>query len=172
MARLPDGPEGVRRHEPVSLTDVPRTVLFLAGIDAAEQEGILLLRTGAARPVYGELRIRNRYTQVIRTGRWKLHRRFLFQPSNGELSGSPSLPQLLENCPHTVSDELYDMLADPSERTSLAGEPGCQEVRRALAGELERWWRSAGVPAGTEEFAEVEIDHRVVRRLRELGYIE
>lgn len=170
IASLPNAAAGVRHAEPVSLVDLPDTLLAVAGANDADHN---LLEPGArTRPAIAELRVRRRYTQSLRAGDWKLHRRFTFDADAPSYDGRRPPHELVRTAPHKVEVELYDVQADPGEQRDLAAAPGRRAVRERLTAELDEWWQrtqctQAGGPAG-----EVELDDVVVQRLRALGYVE
>ncbi len=162
LVRLPGARHGGRVvREPVALLDVAPTLVELAGLEVPEAfAGRSLLgaiEAGAAeaeRPIFFDVSHRGWDVHGMRRGRWKVIR-------NGAQGAV----------------ELYDVEADPGERTDLAQ----AEAKRAerMAAELADWvarmereglsrgWFA--VPAtGTDE--NLSPDER--RALRELGYIE
>ena len=77
------------------------------------------------------------------------------------------------------------MESDRHEQTDLADDPRYAQVRSDLLANLEHWWQEIATSsqAGTEHSerpgtftehlpSEVELDSRVVQRLRDLGYLE
>ncbi|MCH7703553.1 MAG: sulfatase [Planctomycetes bacterium] len=172
VARVPGGARGRRRSEPVSLVDLPRTILATAGIEGDLPGRSLFEERSSNDPVFAELRIRNLYAQIVRQGRWKLHRRFKFTPTNGDVGRNLSPAQMLRTCPYEVRHELYDVETDPREREDLAADAKHRRVLSDLECELDRFWTENVPPETYECGAETEIDPCVVERLRDLGYIE
>jgi arylsulfatase A-like enzyme len=168
---LPDGPSGVRVGSPVSLVDLPATLLSAARI-ASAAPGVDLLSEKSPSPVCGELCKRHRYWQDFCSGRWKLHRRFRFDPEcvQREAHGRPR--DWFLNCPHRLAHELYERLLDPYEQTNLAEHPDFLETRCQLSTGLDRWWDTLAARPTPVEESHVPVDAVVVRRLRDLGYIE
>lgn len=172
IASIPSGLTGVRRRLPVSQVDVAPTLLDWLGVEANGGERNLLAEESGSRPVFGELRIRNRYMQTIRRGEVKLHRRFKFQmPAEG---GSPTSPptEWPASLPHTVQQALYHISTDPHECVNLAEDEAHASECADLGAELDRWGEGLRVEPGEDSMHEVEIDSRVVQRLRDLGYID
>ncbi|MFU8888902.1 MAG: sulfatase-like hydrolase/transferase [Trueperaceae bacterium] len=155
LLRGPGVPRGLRIDDPVSLLDLPRTLVrLLLGRDFGGQGGDLTGRFGAADPgeggadgvaedaptanepalrpgeAYAEFHgQRLRYTQRIV---WRGRHKYVF---NG-----------------FADDELYDLEADPHELRNLAAEPATQSVARALA---NRMWQVARA-TGDRTLAEAE----------------
>lgn len=172
IAHIPDAPGGVRNTELVSHVDLARTLAGLAGVDGELPGTNLATVPVTPRTVCTELRIRRRYTQTIRTPDWKLHRRFKFEPPDAGLDQTKSPRAWVTMYPHTVKLELYDMTTDPTEQVDLADNADHAATRDDLVAKLDRWWHDLPDAAGTDSAEEVEIDPRVVERLRDLGYID
>ncbi len=185
VACIPDLPAGTRRSDPVSLVDLPQTLLCMAGLDGDPSvppltggrsvgRRSLLEPAGADPSVYAELSIRRRYTQTVRTKEWKLHRRYKFEPTNAQADMADRQPprEWMSSCPHRTRIELYNMNSDPYEKTDLADDPGYSDVAAGLVAQLDRWWEEVSATTGEHGPGDVEIDDRVVQRLRDLGYLE
>jgi len=169
VACIPGGPAGVRVREPVSLVDLAGTLLHVAGAaDANAQPSVL--PGGQRRAVVSELRIKRRYTQALRAGRWKLHRRFnVHDGGRGDLR-RPAF-ELGRSGTYQTELQLYDLVDDPHEQVNLAGAALARPDCERLCGELDSWWEMmmrSGSPGGRE----VAIDAQVVARLRALGYVD
>jgi len=82
----------------------------------------LIMQNIAARPLGGS----HFEDRAIRTEKWKM----ILRKFDGESTGPRA--------------ELYDMPADPAEKTDLFGSPQHREVVKELAGELSRWGKQAG----------------------------
>ena len=173
VAHIPQHAGRVRRPDPVSLVDLPHTMLRLAGLDG-RLAGRDLLAAGetAPRPVYTELLTRRRYTQTIRTKEWKLHRRYKFEAVEGSSEVGSTPWEWASQCPHQITLELYDMHSDPLEQTNLADNPRCASIRSELLADLDRWWQGAAAASDAQAPCEVEMDPEVIQRLRDLGYLE
>lgn len=185
IACIPKTAAGTRLPGPVSLVDLPQTLLSAAGL-TGEPVGRNLLESGHANScIYGELSIRRRYTQTIRAKEWKLHRRYKFEPPPGQTEIALPPWESVSTCPHEIKIELYNMESDRHEQTDLADDPRYAQVRADLLANLEHWWQEIATSsqAGTEHSeeegtsaehlpSEVELDSRVVQRLRDLGYLE
>ncbi len=171
VASVQGGLNGVRRADAVSLVDLPDTIRAAAGLSDASVERDLISRNGVTHSVFAELRIRNRYTQSILKDRFKLIRQYKFNPpDNAQLPASPL--GCRESLPFDVEIELYDTRRDPREAVNLAADPAHAAVLSSLERELDEWWRQASASAENDDHSEVELDERVVQRLRDLGYIE
>ena len=169
---VPGSAGGVRRPQPVSQVDLPRTMLDLAGVDAPLPGVNLLDFDAKPRPVCSELRIRRHYMQTIRSGHWKLHRRYHFKPEDGEIDDSQTPPEWVASTSHSLERALYDMTSDPGEQVNLADHPAYSAVRDNLSKELDQWWAGLASGGGVKSECEVEISDEVVQRLRDLGYID
>jgi arylsulfatase A-like enzyme len=150
-------PAGVRVDDQVRLMDVPHTVLELAEVDVPEgfgavdgKRGTQLGRTlvelighppAPPLPAFGSLE-NTKY--FLRTGRYK----FLLDVTNSR-------------------EEVYDLQADPGERTNLASTH--PELTTRLRGELQSWLSAIADVNVAERFDPGE-HHR--EQLRNLGYIE
>lgn len=88
--------------------------------------------------------------RAVRTARWKYIRSYEPRP---ELV----LPADVERSPMRngfgddhlrprATDELYDLVDDPLERTNLADDPSCTAIRADLAGRMLRWRQRSGDP--------------------------
>lgn len=172
VARIPDGPCGVRRAEPVSLVDLSSTLLGWLDL-ADEMPGRDLLSEACPDAyVFSELRIRRRYTQAMRSDRWKLLRRYAFAPTNGEFEAGASPMQWTKSCPHDLAYELYDLDNDPREQDDVAGRDRLRSVRDELTARLDHWSDEVSTSVSDDEVSETEIDSVVVERLRDLGYLD
>lgn len=172
ILRCPGGPKNERRDHPVSLVDLPRTLLSIAGLGAGFPGCDLRIGGMESSSVCSELSIRNRYTQTLRVGSWKLHHRTVFD------AGVDAKPlELLRRAwtgdlVHRETTGLFDLSTDPGERVNLAaGEQQAETVLR-LTDQLHRWWSALQGSASAEPGGEVQVDEAVVQRLRALGYIE
>lgn len=123
-------PSGVVRSELLSAYDMAATLLELAGLSPAPMQngpgrsfGPLLLGSSDAdalvRPDEARVVVFDEYgpARMIRSHDWKYVHRW------------PAGP-----------DELYHLSVDPQERRNLVDEPEAQQVRRALADELNGWF--------------------------------
>ena len=136
VASIPGMPGDERRSDPVSLVDLPYTLLRIAGIDV-EPPGRNLLHCGDTdKQVFAELSTRRRYIQTIHTPDWKLHRRYIFDPVPKEEEKATPWEQVL-GVPHRTKFELYDMNSDPREQNNLAKRTRYAPVRRDLAEKLD-----------------------------------
>jgi arylsulfatase A-like enzyme len=153
IVRSPDGRQGARVDDPVSVVDVAPTVLDYAGLAIPEMHGASLrpMVQGAV----GEERVQYFETLAgslvygwspldgIRKGRWKYIR-------------SPS-------------PELYDLESDPGEERNVVAEhPDVAAEMDALLDELVRRWEAQ---AGSSETVPVPLDPEELDRLASLGYI-
>lgn len=172
VAHIPGGPEHTVRSTPVSHVDLSATLADVAGI-VHELPG-RNIHSDDTDPslVCAELAIRHRYMQTIRQGRWKLHRRYRFDTDNGLPDAGTSRRHWVATCPHRVSHELYDLASDPREQVNLANDRHYAATVNTMVDRLDRWWADSSTPTAHDEADDVEIDERVVARLRDLGYIE
>jgi arylsulfatase A-like enzyme len=65
--------------------------------------------------------------------------------------------------------ELFDLAADPHERTNLLGRPGTEAVFAQLAGDLARLFN--GYSRASFERSDATLDDYLVKRLAGLGYV-
>ena len=167
-ARIP--PVG-RIARPVQMYDVMPTILDLAGLEpphAVEGESLLpLVRDPAAHAEVGTRPIvvsHHRYWgkgvleyAVIDAGRWKLIVRFEPRPiASGQASSR---------------FQLFDLEADPGERTNLVRER--PEITRRLVGILLAYaQRQPPIGAAAEDATTLEYDPEQLEQLRALGYVE
>lgn len=172
IACVPGGPCGVRRDAPVSQVDLPRTLMGLAGLNGWLPGTDLLANESESRPVCSELRFRSRYTQTIRSANWKLHRRYKFELPDDRADISPPTNVCLEQYPYRVNHRLFDLDSDPREQDNLSSVAEYQNIRADLEAKLDRWWQEIAPLHADQSATEVEIDDQVVRRLRDLGYLE
>jgi len=168
IARIPDGPKGLVLDDPASLTQIPCTLLKAAGLKHALDDVDLLDPSEFA---YGELQIRNRYTQVMHGKRWKLHRRIRFNvpPDEDVLGKTPH--ELFGAYPSTSTLELYDLDADPREQTNLADRDDAASKLNEMVAALDQWWNRCVERCAPTGGQEVPIHDEVIRRIRDLGYI-
>src|SRR5262245_41977881 len=156
-------PSGRRVNEPVSLVDLPATLLDLSGIpvpSSFEGKSLAPRALGGARapspaPVFMESGYRERTQLSIRSGPLKLvHVRAM--GDRDAMTGAEY--------------ELYDLSADPDESRNLAGEQ--QQVVARLAGMLDAWEthrRKAELEAVGEDG---RMAPRDIKMLRSLGYVQ
>lgn len=144
----------------------------MAGITHEGFEHDLRVPVTSQPAVFGELRVGRTYSQSLRTRRWKLHRQYKFEATNGRIMTGRSTGRLVAECPHSVSVGLHDVFEDPAERINLAGQARFADVCDRLLAELDGWWQ--GLPGSEEDEVggDVEIDDVVVPRLQDLGYID
>lgn len=172
VLRWPGGPKAEARERPVSLVDLPRTLLSIAGLGKDFPGCDLAIAAKESSAVCSELSIRNRYTQTLRFGAWKLHHRTVFDAA---VDAKPL--ELLRRAragdrAHTETVELFDLSADPGERENLAANERHSETVSRLTDQLHRWWSDLQRDRFEESDGEVQVDETVVQRLRDLGYIE
>ncbi len=175
IASIPGDERGVRHAHPVSLADLSGTLLKVA--DSGPTNGYRDIRepTGADddRPVFGELRTSCRYRQSMRTRRWKMHREWLFDPSDSRYDRNSTPRQLVDReCPAKCSVRLFDVENDPSEQKDLTADPTHDEIRRALEKRFDGWWWGLGEPTDDGAGDDTVIDSSVVERIHNLGYID
>ncbi|MCY2961612.1 MAG: sulfatase [Planctomycetota bacterium] len=177
---LPGGPGAGVRDVDTSLCDVAPTLLDLLGLpplaDSGGTRGISLANTWKAggslqRPVFAEKVDRDEkegavQSKSVRIGDWKWIRRFAHTRDSG--SGKERLV--------TLSDELYDLAADPREATNLAASPPPRAPVERLVAELVRF---TALDERFPELGAVLREHRdaleggdaeTIRILKALGY--
>ena len=156
----PGVPTG-RNASPLAHLDLLPTMLDLAGVPipaAAHGRSFASLLRGEATELSERLRVSGSWTLpagfsvpafALRSGSWKLMR----VTRDGE-----------------VIDRLYDLAADPSERSDV----GAREVERtrALSLLLTRYQAEAGRAGAPSEPSAVPLDPEREDMLRALGYIE
>ncbi len=176
IAQIPGRSTGVRHTAPVSHVDLADTITDIAGIASDGGSRSLLNEYRTVDDVGAELCIRNRYTQTVRHGRWKLYRRFKFHPPEGLVTDSTHSPRAwLDEFPHDVTCELYDTESDPSESNDLAAADSNGRFvndLNAMILRADRWWDETTANAPTSEAMDIAVDERTVQRLRDLGYID
>jgi arylsulfatase A-like enzyme len=145
-------PRGTNDSIVRSAIDITPTILELAGAHG-QCEGSSLLSPPPPRPIFLEAMVSPHHdpAQLIAGVRFD-NRKFACRPKAKELH-----------------PELYDLSADPLERTNLAPkEPAL--VERGLKLVLEHW-RDDGTPQAGEALTSEE-ETVIAKRLQELGYIE
>jgi arylsulfatase len=156
-------PAGLIFPDPVGLIDVSPTLLDLAGLSIPETfEGtslVSLIETGdgsaAPEHVFMEAGYEQPTQLVIRAGRWKLiHVR---SPEDREQMDGEEF-------------ELYDVRADPGERTNLAAENPA--LVNELHGALEGWYVAHGEAEESDLVDLRDLDESDQEMLRALGYLE
>jgi uncharacterized sulfatase len=127
----------------VSLLDLPPTLLAAGAVDpvAAEMRGRplqeLVNGTAADWPQDAFIQISEDHVgRALRTARWKYE---VAVPADAPWSGwtAAGSERYREAC-------LYDLAADPHERTNLVADPAYAEVRRTLAARLRERLVEAG----------------------------
>ncbi len=152
IACVPGAFAGRRVSAPVSTVDIFSTLLDAAGLNAPPSQGRSLLplmarpKTDDGRRVYAEsmapsLQFAWSGLRLLRSERWKYI-----------------------DAPHA---ELYDIAADPGERTNLLYRQG--EVARRLKARLEA--AAAETGAGAPKPQAANLDKDTMQRLSALGYI-
>lgn len=101
--------------------------------------------------VYAEKTFHTAYEpqRMIRTDRWKLVANLEVDILNvpGDVLRSPVTPHMVDEIAlERPPIELYDLAADPEERSNLADDPTHAEVRRRLGADLLGWMRSTRDP--------------------------
>ncbi len=165
VGQVPDGPQGAVVTTPISHVDLAQMWISLARA-ASETAGHHLLTAAPNRPVVSELRVRRRYEQALRDGRWKLIRRWRFAD---DAAGVRSPRALARSGQGRVELELYDLEHDPHEQHNLADAPEHAATLRRLVAQLDAWWDAL---EAADESCERQVDHDLEQRLRALGYVE
>jgi uncharacterized sulfatase len=132
VARFPDGTDARTVEDPVSLVDLPPTILDAAGVDppdTMEGESAVPLVRGDADDwkdeVYVQLISGAELGRAIRTDRWTY------------AVSAPDADGLHEYESDTYAERyLYDLRADPHQRVNLAGREAYREVAADLRATL------------------------------------
>ncbi len=160
VLRIP-GRDGARLETPISLADLPPTVLGLFGLRgppaAQGRDASSLLLDGEgnrAGSIFAEevTNVRGGDLRTLVDGQWKLIRR-----ADGDAEDA------------SVSYRLFDLESDPGEQIDRApSDPGRLRILRE---ELQRRsrWLDRGTP---REGPAIRIDERTRRQLRALGYLD
>ncbi len=157
---------------PVSLRDLPKTLLSLGGIYSRLPGADLLSAARCPSPAYAELSIGRSYLRCLRSGQWRLHR--IVRWADRERA-SPS--DLLRHATQkrapsaeiAESVQLYDLASDAYEHRNLSFDPCHAQLIEEMTEQMRECVRMSDPPPGV---AEIEVDERVVERLRALGYLE
>ncbi|MEK6674678.1 MAG: hypothetical protein AABZ47_03375, partial [Planctomycetota bacterium] len=167
VAVVPVEPGDRQCHEPVSMVDLPTTMLRVAGVSESFTDRNLFDRNGGMSPVVSELSIRSRYLQTIQKGHWKLLRKFKFLAPDS----SPGL-RFDFRCDSIVekTNELFDLDSDPHEQVNLFEDPASIPVVANLESALDDWGDTHRLHS--DQDSETAVDDIVVARLRDLGYLE
>lgn len=172
IASVPGNGGGVRIDEPVSHVDVVPTLLSLAGLESPSPERDLMDVHGERSPVVSELVIRNKITRTLICDRWKLHQKTTVYSHDSESTEAGESDCNMN--PATSTQEtlsLFDLSCDPKETANLIDSDAGRVRAARLLARLEEW-SSQYQPLYDERDHQVEVDERVVQRLRDLGYVE
>jgi N-sulfoglucosamine sulfohydrolase len=138
----------------VSHIDLFPTVCDLVGVQRhpwLQGESLLPLVSGEAEEVRDTLFAKKTYhvayepERCARTHRWKYIRRFDDEhptPVLANIDDGPSKDVVLPNgwAEHPLpTEQLYDLLHDPSEANNLAGEPALESILEGMLTRLEAW---------------------------------
>jgi arylsulfatase A-like enzyme len=161
MVRWPAGAAGGGRRVPqlVSNVDFVPTILELLGAECGgvvQGRSFASLLRGGDRPtreaVFAELTYHTNYRpmRAVRTDRYKYIRNFevgrkVMVPQDAQVRGAYT-GNLAALSGHPPYEELYDLQADPWERTDLAEDAACATVRRELSAALRDWMVETGDP--------------------------
>lgn len=153
------GLPGRRVRQTVSLLDLAPTLLALLGVDAPPgfqgRSLVPLMRGGTLpeAPVYAETALtKQRHHLVsVREGRFK----YMLEVPPGR-----------ETAPQILGEFLYDLDADPGERTSRLDTPEAERLRRYALAYLARARSEA------KETKPVDLDPATLERLKALGYVQ
>jgi len=173
IINAPGVPAGARRRDLVSHVDLARTLADLGEVPS-DLPGRNLLDDGPEDAfAIAEMKIRRRYTHMIRNDRIKLIRKFECDGPEGSAADGGPPRDWVNSGACEPRRQAYDLHADPLELRPLPLDGRPPSDVRALEDQLDQWWAFT-VCAGqvTGQPAEVELDGEVVRRLRDLGYIE
>ncbi len=152
---------GSRYDQLLSNVDVLPTLLEAIGAGSDEsiqgKSFYKLLTGGDYSPrdkIFAEMTFHQYYDPMrcVRTGRYKYIRNFEMCPGVHIPSDVAESRTFAENAKrvlhpeHHVYEELYDISADALEMNNIAGEPGAEDVRRELSGDLEEWMKRTDDP--------------------------
>jgi arylsulfatase A-like enzyme len=155
--RVP-GLSGRRLRMPVSTVDLAPTLLEALGLPRpASFQGRSLLpllrgETLPEAPLYAETGLRAGHRQLVAV-------------RDGPLKLILEVPGGRETAPPLLSEEGYDLAADPGEQVNRAREPRFEPLRRKLLAYLAR------ARAEAPPMRPVELDPASLEKLRALGYI-
>lgn len=164
----PDSAKGARHGEPVSLADLPKTLLGLAGVEADFPGVNLRDRSISPRPVLSEFRHRKRYGQVLRLGRWKLHKNYLLKTDETDSLRSFEIVESVKS----KEGGLFDILSDPKESIDLASEAVHAPTRKWMEKQVRSLMSEIAGRVEQFEVREIEMDDMLIDRLRGLGYVD
>lgn len=170
VAQIPSLEGGDRRRDPVSLTDLPCTLLDIAGLPQSLPGRSLVAQCATDTPVFSELWIRHRYIQTVRVAQWKLHRERKAEQRSGNAMESIPIQEWLTSTPVLETETLFDIEADPHETKNCINE--AKRQGDSLRDVLNRWWEKCGTLNASQTDSQTEIDNEVVLRLRSLGYLD
>lgn len=148
-----------RVEQPVCLVDLAPTVLALLGLPApASFQGrslVPLLRGGGLpqQPCYAETSHTHDRNQKVAV-------------REGRLKYVVNLPRGRDAEPRILSEELFDLEADPGERHSLSSPPDRARLRRYVLAYLARARAESAEPVA------VSLRPVVLERLKALGYVQ
>lgn len=171
ILKIPGERGGQRFTQPVSLVNLPCTLLRTAGIDAPFPGSDLRIAPADDEAVCCELRVGSRVTQTIEVGAWKLHRtRRRASQRQTATSATNEHSSDADTTNHTVH-ELYHLQDDPLEQRNVIDENSRRSIGSKLQQKLDDWAAASG-PIMARSHCEADVDERVVQRIRDLGYID
>ncbi|MHC5111957.1 MAG: sulfatase [Planctomycetota bacterium] len=165
VASVPGGQAAIRVEKPVSLVDLPRTMLATVGLDDGFPGYNLLDPEGNHRPAVAELRIKDTVRQSLHTNSLKLIGRF-------DSAAMPSSRTM--NADSYDELQIFDLQVDPQEQHDLAVDGNARDRLIPMVNELNNWRSALERPVGDKPGTAnaVEVEASVLRRIRDLGYID
>jgi len=168
----PDSLVPSQLNRPVSLVDLPKTLLSLVGCAAPFPGHDLIECNVSCSPAYSELSVGGSFLRAMQNDRWRLHR--LAKGIRSQEHRSDDVVERLRNREFESEEsvQLFDVGADPREQTDLAGGSSNSPTIDRLTNEMhEVCANRAEWIHGSAQF-QTQVDDTVVERLRSLGYID
>ncbi len=165
----PGSPSGIVIEEPVSHVDLGHTMVKCVSGETSMPGRDLYSPNSASAPVLAEVKTAARYRQSLREGPWKIHRTYEL---NGNAGQPPTLVAAAVGPIHAKRVELYNLSVDPGEQNDLSEKLEFSDIRAKLTSKLTDLSQQTAAEGSDDRPATIELDDCVVRRLRDLGYLE
>ena len=154
-----------RRQEFVSLVDIPRTLLALAGI-RVPFPGNSLLENGPRSAAYCELSAGRAFHRAVAHQGWRLYCKA--RSETADFDSQQFARRICRGEPVASEKvELFDIRTDPAEKEDLSAQPGTEKIMESLDSLM---WEQGQLPES--EACNAEVDDVVLSRLQDLGYVE